>query len=271
MHEKRAPFNPAGGGMSEIVLFRTVAVVMGLVLGSFYNVCIHRGITGESVVDPPRSRCPKCGHDLSWWENIPLVSWAVLRGKCRSCRLPISVRYPLVEALSGGLALALAVRFGMSGAFAAYFLFFGLLIVLSFIDWETMTLPLCPMLIGAGAAFALSEPVLGVSFVDAGFAAVGGAGCFWGIRLAYRRLRGIEGMGEGDVYLMLLLGPLVGGDLLPLVVIVGGVGLMVASLFMTRGKAEERMTQPIPFGPFLCLGAVFAVLVGDSIMNWWMG
>lgn len=295
--------------MTETVAFNILACILGLVLGSFYNVCIHRGITGESVVNPPRSKCPDCGHLLSWWENIPLVSYLILRGRCHNCKQGISLRYPLVEALSGAIALALALKFGPGAKWAVYMAFSGLLIVLGFIDLATMFLPLYPMLVGAGAALICAPLFLGIPLVDAALAAGAGAGCFWAVRAAYKRLRGIEGLGEGDIWLMLLIGPLVGLDQLPFIIIFSGLGLVATSVFFLRGGAgpegdetavedttagtiatkeattgpggdedaeqedEERgpLQTPIPYGPFLCAAAIAAVLVGQDVLHWYLG
>lgn len=263
--------------MDQTLLFRILATVLGLVLGSFYNVCIHRSLTGESVTNPPRSKCPKCGHFLSWWENIPLLSWLLLRGRCRSCKKPISIRYPAVEALSGAIALALALKFGPGFKFAAYMAFSGLLIVLAFIDLASFMLPLYPMLIGAAAAMVCAPLMLDIPLHDAALAAGLGAGMFWLVRLAYRKLRGVEGLGEGDVWLMLLLGPLVGTRHLPFIILVSGITLIASSaFFLLGGHAQDdddagALRTPIPYGPFLCLATILAILWGDDVLLWYLG
>lgn len=276
MPENPGAFNRKAARMDETTVFRILATVLGLVLGSFYNVCIHRGLTGESIANPPRSKCPKCGHFLSWWENIPLVSWLLLRGRCRSCRKPISARYPLVEALSGAVALALAVKFGPGMTFAVYLAFSGLLIVLAFIDLASFMLPLWPMIIGAVLAMVCAPLFLGIPLLDALLAAGVGAGTFWLVRWAYRRLRGIEGLGEGDIWLMLLLGPLTGLRHLPFVILASGVSLIAFNLPMLlrqghRDAQGNPMQTPIPYGPFLCLAAMLAILVGDDVLAWYLG
>lgn len=259
--------------MDPTTVFHILALVLGLVLGSFYNVCIHRGLTGESVANPPRSKCPKCGHFLSWWENIPLVSWVILRGRCRECRETISIRYPVVEAVSGAIALALALKFGPGMQFAVYLAFSGLLIVLAFIDLASFMLPLYPMIIGAVAALVCAPLFLGIPLLDALLAAALGAGSFFLIRLFYRKVRGIEGLGEGDIWLMLLLGPLVGTRHLPFIILVSGVTLIVCSIpFVSRRDADGNPLQtPVPYGPFLCLATILAILVGDEALAWYLG
>ncbi|WP_461209752.1 prepilin peptidase [Desulfocurvus sp. DL9XJH121] len=268
--------------MNDTLPFRILAVILGLVLGSFYNVCIHRTVSGESVVDPPRSKCPLCGRTLTWWENIPLLSYALLRGRCHGCKAPISPRYPLVEALSGLICLALAVRFGPGLKFVAYTGFCGLLLVLAFIDLATMTLPLYPMIAGAAAALACAPLVLDIPLSDAALAAALGAGGFWLVRFLYKRLRGVEGLGEGDIWLMLLIGPLVGVANLPFVVMVSGVGLILASVVMLRHRPDtfedddidydelSALQTPVPYGPFLCAAAVLAILWGRDVLMWYL-
>ena len=269
--------------MNELALFHTLAAILGLVVGSFYNVCIHRTITGESVANPPRSKCPHCGTFLKWYDNIPLVSYALLLGRCRTCKTRISPRYPIVEALSGAASLALALKFGPGWQWAAYTAFSGLLIVLAFIDLDTMTLPLYPMIGGAVVALAISQPVLGIPYMDAVLAAALGAGGFWLVRLLYKVLRGIEGLGEGDIWLMLLIGPLVGVKNLPFVIMASGVGLIAASALMLRRRPDTyedddidydelgAMQTPIPYGPFLCAAGLAAVLWGDEVLRWYLG
>lgn len=242
--------------------FHGLSLVLGLCLGSFYNVCIHRTISGESVANPPRSKCPQCGHFLAWWENIPLLSYALLLGKCRSCRCHISARYPLVEGLSALIALALAITFGPGPKWAAYMAFSGLFIVISFIDLETYTLPLRPMLIGSLAALGLAPTVLGVDLVDSMLGAVVGAGLFWTVNAVYTRVRGVQGMGEGDVYLIFLIGALTGLSMLPPVIIISAATAGIVGFIAARGDGDKRESA-LPYGPFLCLAAILVILWGD--------
>lgn len=243
--------------------FPGLAFVIGLCLGSFYNVCIHRTISGESVSNPPRSKCPKCGHFLSWWENIPLVSYMLLLGKCRECRERISPRYPLVEALNGVIALGLAIKFGPGPQWAAYMLFCGLFIVISFIDMETFTLPLRPMLVGCLAAVFSAPTILGISPINSILGGVTGAVVFWGVRKAYARIRGVEGMGDGDIYLIFLIGALTGLDLLAPVIVISAALAGITGYIISRGR-EDAWETALPYGPFLCIAATFAIFFGDS-------
>lgn len=248
--------------------FIILAGVTGLVFGSFYNVCIHRYLTGQSVVRPG-SHCPDCGHPLAWWENIPLMSFLALRGRCRVCRRPISWRYPLVEAVAGLWAVLLALRFGWSPEWLVYFAFGGALIVASFIDLELFILPDVITLPGAVLAPLCAVFVLGQDWRDVLAGAAIGSGAFLAIQIVYRRLRGVEGLGTGDVKLMLLLGALIGPRGLPLAVFGGSLLGLAASLFYLR--RGEGLRTAIPFGPFLSLGGMLAMLAGDEFWLWYLG
>lgn len=253
-------------------VFPYAAAVIGLCLGSFYNVCIHRYLTGESIV-LPASHCPKCGRRLSWWENLPLVSYLALKGRCRGCGEAISPRYPLVEGLSGVWAVLLALEYGPSAAWLVYMFFGGLFIVMSFIDLEIFILPDVMTLPGAGLAFLSAVFILDVPVLESVIGALAGAGIFLFIQVVFRVLRGIEGLGTGDIKLMLLIGALLGWKSLPLVVLIGSsLGLVGSVVLMKRANVDARgMQTAIPFGPFLCLGGMVYILYGPSIWTWYLG
>lgn len=252
-----------------LMIFPWFSLALGLIMGSFYNVCVHRYLTGQKVNDPKRSHCPKCGHQLSWWENLPLLSYVILRGRCHACGESISIRYPLVEALSGALALALAFRYGPSPEWLVYMVFGGALIVASFIDFAEYILPDAVTLGGAPVAFVCAGLLLDVGWLDSLIGAVLGAGLFLALQRIYRRVRGDEGMGTGDVKLMLMLGALTGWQALAFIIFTGSLSALMASLAYLRGGGGMRTA--VPFGPFLALGALLYVLVGDTVMNWYMG
>jgi leader peptidase (prepilin peptidase)/N-methyltransferase len=247
------------------VCFDIFAFVLGLVLGSFYNVCIHRYLTGKSIV-LPASHCPECEHKLSWWENIPLISFMILRGKCRSCGQKISLRYPVVELISGLLTLGLALKFGSGVIFFVYLFFFGLLIVASFIDLDSFILPDIITLHGGILALAASF-ILPISWQDAFLGAVLGSGSFWVLQKGYKLLKGIDGLGTGDVKLMFMLGALLGWQGLPVMVFIAALtGLMASLYYLKRDKSKGTQTR-IPFGPFLSLGTVICILAGDVVFE----
>ncbi len=259
----------------SIPFFPLVACILGLVLGSFYNVCIHRYISEESIVKP-RSKCPKCGHQLSWWENIPLLSYILLMGRCRGCKKPISPRYPLVELISGLWALSLALKFGASAVFLFYMIIGGILIVASFIDLQLYILPDKLTLPGAAIALAgayfILLPAMGrPTLMDSLIGAAAGAGVFLILQQLYRRLKGVEGLGTGDIKLMLLLGAMLGWQALPLMVTASAVSALVASLYYMLKPGGAALQTMVPFGPFLSLGGMLYVLYGDAAQRYLAG
>ncbi|MFW6311309.1 MAG: prepilin peptidase [Nanoarchaeota archaeon] len=243
-----------------------ISLLIGLCLGSFYNVCIHRYITGESIV-LPASHCPKCNQNLSWWENIPVLSFVFLAGKCKSCSEPISIRYPIVELLSGFISVFLVVKFGIGIPYFLYMVMFGILIVVSFIDFEIFILPDTLILPGALFAF-LSSFFLPLDWQNSLAGMLVGAGLFLFIQQAYKAIRKIDGMGTGDIKFMLMLGAMTGLQGLPVLVLVAAFSSLFASMFLLRGvKTSKAMQTPIPFGPFLAFGAIFYIFCEDMILK----
>ena len=176
-------------------LFIPAATMLGLLLGSFYNVCIHRYLTGESILFPP-SHCPHCKQRLRFWELVPVLSYLLLGGKCARCRNPIHIRYPLVELLSGLTAGLLAWRYGPGIEFPVYLVFTGLLIVASGIDLECFILPDGITLGGALLAVPAAVFALGMHWSDVLLGAALGGGTFLAVLLVFRHLRGVDGMGR---------------------------------------------------------------------------
>lgn len=252
-----------------------LATVVGLVVGSFLNVCIHRMPAGESVVRP-RSRCPKCGAPIVWWQNVPVASWVILRGRCASCRAPISWRYPAVEALTGALTLGLFRLLGPSPSFAISAVFAWMLVVLFFTDWDHQILPDDVTLTGFGIGLAAAwlNPALGPDGPGRLWAALSGAalgaGVLWAIGALWKRLRGVEAMGLGDVKMMAMVGAFTGptGALFTLFAasVVGAlVGLALVPL---RGRT---MRDVLPFGCFLAPAALAALLWSRRAVDAYLG
>lgn len=248
-----------------VPFFPWAAGLLGLVLGSFYTVCVHRYLTEQSIV-LPGSHCPHCHHPLSWWENIPLLSYVLLWGRCRACKTAISWRYPLMEALSATWAVAIAVRFGPCWLWVALMTVGGLFLVASFIDLVLYILP--DALTLPGAALGIATGILGLDLTmeQSLIGAIGGAGFFWLLRFVYLKTKGIEALGMGDVKLMLMIGGLTGWMGLPAAILFAGVGALAFSPFFVWGSKDKGRT-PIPFGPFLCLGCMLALLWGDALMR----
>lgn len=252
--------------MTPFVPEALVAIV-GAVVGSFLNVCIYRLPKGESVVRPP-SACPQCGQGLPWFDNIPIVSYVLLGGRCRGCRQRISIRYPTVELLTALIFVGGWVVYGPTPLLASRLFFGCALIVLFAVDLEHYLLPNAVTLSGivVGLVFScFTEP--GWRSAAAG-TAIGG-GVLFVIAEAYSRLRHEEGLGMGDVKMLAMIGAFVGWKLTI-------VTLMMASLagsFVGLGVIATRrggMKYALPFGTFLALGAGLATTVGPSVLDWYL-
>ena len=218
----------------------------------------------------PRSRCPSCGHVLAWHENIPLLSWLRLRGKCSACSAPISLRYPIIEALTGALFAAVAWRFGATAATAVYATALGLLVAAAFIDLDTTLLPdqLTLPLVGLGL-LAAWQGWIPVSLADATLGALFGYFSLWAIASLYKLLRGAEGMAEGDFKLLSGLGALLGWQALPSVVLLSSAVGAAVGIYMIAARGHQREV-PIPFGPYLAGGGVAALFFGAQLSRLWL-
>ncbi|HPD20123.1 MAG: prepilin peptidase [Desulfomonilia bacterium] len=242
--------------------------VIGLFIGSFLNVCIHRIPREESIVFPS-SRCPGCGAKIKPWDNIPVLSYLILRGKCRSCKEKISIRYPLVETLSALLALAMLYRFGLNASFAVYYAWACALLVITFIDLDHQIIPDSLSIGGIVVGLALVW-WMPVSYKDA-FIGLGlGAGLLVAVIYGYYFLTGKQGMGGGDVKLLGMIGVFTGWQGVLFTIFTGSLlGSLVGIPWALLQK--KNMQTAIPFGPFLALGALLYVLFGEMIITWYFG
>ncbi|HET9580451.1 MAG TPA: A24 family peptidase [Usitatibacter sp.] len=264
---------------------------LGLCVGSFLNVVIHRlpkmmearwradcaELEGRDPppAEPynlvkPDSACPSCGAPIRAWQNVPVLSWVALRGKCASCKAPIGVRYPLVELFTGALSVLVAWRFGYSWQLPASLAFTWALVALTFIDFDTQLLPddiTLPLLWGG-----LAANLFGV-FIDlraAVLGAIAGYLVLWVVYWGFRLLAKKEGMGYGDFKLLAAIGAWTGWQVLPFVIVASaGVGAIVGGLvlWLSRRGADTR----IPFGPYLALGGILGLLWGREAITWWLG
>lgn len=261
-----------------------MSFIFGLLFGSFGNVVIWRLPRGESL-SVPASHCPKCETPITWYDNIPVASWLLLRAKCRSCGAPISARYPSVELLSGLLWLAATLHFGLSVQAAVCICFFYVLLLLAFIDLDTMRLPnsLVGLLAVVGIVGVVITQVTGVPAVPlmplgsgifaipVVFSLVGAAlsaGVVLLVALAYSRVRGTEGFGMGDIKLLFVIGLFLGPYGL-VVLLFGSLFGAVFGLVMSR-RSSEGMRYKFPFGPFLALAAIIVTLVGAPAVTWYV-
>ena len=276
-------------------LIYVIAGIFGAVIGSFLNVVIHRVPREESIV-LPSSRCPSCGAEISFYDNVPVLSYLMLGGRCRSCKVRISARYPAVEALTALLWVAVAWRDGLSFALPFDLIFVTAITALIFIDAEHMILP--NAITYPGIAFALiarvalpflmgaphfddlpmllngvlaGMPMWAASLVGALIGALAGGGSLWLMGWIWEKLRGVEAMGLGDVKMMFMVGAYLGWRLTVLNIFLGVLSgsLIGIALMLRQGKRDMKML--LPFGVFLGIGAIAALLFGSQIVDWYAG
>jgi leader peptidase (prepilin peptidase) / N-methyltransferase len=243
------------------------AALFGAIIGSFLNVCIHRLPRDTSIVWPA-SACPTCGRALSWFENIPIVSYAFLLGRCRSCRAPISMRYPIVEALTAAM-FALAFWYYGPGPLLISRLIFGCaLIVLFAIDLEHHLLPNVITLTGIIVGFLLSFTTEQPGWRSSLIGIVAGGGVLFLIAEGYYRVRHEEGLGMGDVKMLAMMGAFLGWPLAILSLMIASVaGTIVGLALIVTGRGT--MKYALPFGTFLAIGAAVSAAAGQAILSWY--
>jgi leader peptidase (prepilin peptidase)/N-methyltransferase len=250
--------------------FEITAFLLGLVVGSFANVCIHRLPRGESVVSPP-SRCPGCGARIEARDNLPVLGWLLLRGRCRRCRAPISWRYPAVEAANGLLWLGLAVLHGARWSTAVEMALVTALLILSLIDLDHQILPDVITLPGIASGLAVSFlPEWRVSPVTAFAAAAGGWLAFAVVAKAYEKARGVEGLGQGDWKLAAMLGAFLGWQKMLLTVLLASTAGTVVGLLAIALRGRD-MRYALPLGTFLGASGTLVLFVGDLLLAWYRG
>jgi leader peptidase (prepilin peptidase)/N-methyltransferase len=242
--------------------------LFGALIGSFLNVCIHRLPRGESIVWPG-SACPGCRRELSWYENIPIFSYAFLRGRCRTCHVPISVRYPVVEALTAAMFALAWWHYGPTALLASRVVFGCALIVLFAIDLEHHLLPNPITLPGIVAGFLFSF-FAGPGWLSSLIGIVVGGGVLFLIAEGYYRVRHEEGLGMGDVKMLAMIGAFLGWPLTLLSLMFASfVGTIIGLALIATGRGT--MKYALPFGTFLALGAAVSATVGQKILEWYLG
>lgn len=258
--------------MPEIIYF-----VLGLIVGSFANVCIYRLPREESIIKPA-SHCPFCQASICWYDNIPLLSFILLRGRCRTCHRRILFRYPLVEFLSGLLFLLVGRKIGFSPLVLFYWYLFILLIIATFTDFAHLIIPdvisLPGILVGLIASFIFPEMMKAIGHADSllksFLGSIIGAGAIWLVGVLGAAIFHKEAMGGGDVKLMAMVGTFLGTKLTLLTIFLGAFfGALVGGiLILFRLKTRKDY---IPFGPYLALGAVISFFAGERLLNWYLG
>src|SRR5262249_42880208 len=247
--------------------------VIGAVVGSFLNVCIVRLPARESIAHPP-SRCPACKAPIAFYDNIPLLSYLILRGRCRACAAPISPRYFIVEFLTGLFAVALFFRFGLAPSLFIYAIFAAALVVISFIDLDIQIIPdvisLPGIVLGLLASFVPAARIdhlsLPPSPLDSLLGVLVGGGVLYLVAWLYELVTRTEGMGGGDIKLLAMMGAFLGWPGVPLALFFASLAgaLIGIVLMVSTGKG---MKLRIPFGPFLCLGALAYLFFGRWIVE----
>ena len=250
------------------VIMTIFSFLFGLILGSFLNVCIHRIPRKKSIINPPSS-CPKCGERIRYYDNIPMISYILLLGKCRACRHPIPTSYPIVELMTGLLSIALFMRYGLSPQYFLFLAFSASLIVVCFIDLHHKIIPDTISLPGIlfGLAISFFE-LINISWSDSLIGIIGGGGFFYLVGIVFEWLRGKEGMGGGDVKLLALIGAWMGWKSLPYIVLISSfTGTLIGggSLLLAGRKFSEK----IPYGPFLVLGTLVYLFFETELKYLW--
>ena len=249
-------------GVAEFVL-----ALAGLCIGSFLNVCIHRLPLKQSVVHPG-SRCPDCGYALRWYDNVPVISYVALRGRCRSCSRPISLQYPLVEIVTAVIFVAHWYAFGPSVLLPVRLAFACALIVLFMIDLEHQILPDVITLPGIVSGV-IASVFLPPGPLMSGLGVVAGGGLLWAIAEAWYRLRKVEAMGFGDVKMLAMVGAWLGVKMVLLTFVLSSMlGGVIGAVLIGSRRAD--MATRVPFGTMLAVGALVASMYGESLLSWYL-
>jgi len=274
--------------LTESLAMGAVAGMVGLCVGSFLNVVIHRlpkmldrgwraqcaELSGQSPPEgphynliTPRSECPACGHRIAAYENIPVASYLLLRGRCSACHAPISRRYPAVELLTCAVTVAALFRFGVTPTTLAAWVFLWSLTALTFIDFDTQLLPdnITLPLLWAGLVANVAGFLPGVSLRDAVIGAIAGYLALWTIYWLFKLIRGKEGMGYGDFKLLAAVGAWLGWQMLPLIVLLSSVVGAVIGLGLVAFKGRDHQI-PLAFGPYLAIAGAIALFFGKPLI-----
>jgi leader peptidase (prepilin peptidase)/N-methyltransferase len=239
----------------------------GLCVGSFLNVCIYRLPAAKSIVFPG-SRCPVCETPIRFYDNVPVLSYLLLRGRCRQCRSSISIRYPAVELMTGLFSLALFVKFGLSAQSVVYFAFIAVLLVITFIDIDHRIIPNVLSLPGILVFFCAALAVPSMTWLDSLMGVVVGGGSLMLVAATYYLLTRKEGMGVGDIKLLAMIGAMIGWKgVLFTIFVSSAVGTLVGLAVMIATRQNLKLA--VPFGPFLAIGAVTYIFFGPHLVAWY--
>lgn len=255
-------------GMIPEYLIGGVLFVFGACIGSFLNVCIYRLPLSQSIVFPP-SACPQCKRPIAPWDNIPIISYLLLLGRCRFCRMPISMRYPLVELITGLSGAAVYLKFGLTLESLVFFAFIASLIVVIFIDIDYQIIPDVISLTGIPLFFLASVFIVSTTVTESLLGILAGGGSLLAVAVIYRMLTGKEGMGGGDIKLLAMIGALCGWKGVLFTIFVSSFAGTIVGIAIMVLK-EKNMKLALPFGPFLSLGAITYLFFGPELVNWYL-
>ncbi|QTA81507.1 Type 4 prepilin-like proteins leader peptide-processing enzyme [Desulfonema limicola] len=244
-----------------------VVFIFGLCIGSFLNVCIFRLPISKSIVYPPSS-CPECGYMIKFYDNIPVLSYMFLLGRCRQCKTRISVRYPLIELLSGFFAVCTFLKFGLNLEGLVYYVFIAVLLVITFIDIDHRIIPNIISLPGIPIFFIAAFAVPSVTWQESVTGILTGGGSLYAVAWTYCLITGKEGMGGGDIKLLAMMGGLIGWKGVLFTIFVGSaVGTIAGLIVMLYTRMNMKLA--VPFGPFLSIGAITYIFFGTEIIFWY--
>ena len=249
--------------MIELILF-----IFGSCIGSFLNVCIYRLPNSKSIVYPP-SACPGCGTPIRFYDNIPILSFLLLRGKCRSCHTRVSLRYPLIELMGGLFAICVYLKFGISLHALIYYILIASLIVVIFIDIDYMIIPNEITLPGIPVGFIAALFLPEITYIDSLLGISLGFGVFWIIGQVHYMIRKTEGMGGGDIKLLAMIGAFIGWKGILLTIFLSSA---IGTISNIPGMLASRkfFNYKLPYGPFIAIGAIIHIFFGDKLIDWYI-
>ena len=241
---------------------------LGMCIGSFLNVCIYRLPAGKSIVRPA-SACPSCGTVIRWYDNIPLISYVILLGRCRGCNTRISIRYPIIEVLCGLFALACGMHHGYGLPALIYFILIAALLVITFIDIDHRIIPDIISLPGIPLGFLSSFFLPQLRWSDSLIGILAGGGSLLAVAWGYQLITGKDGMGGGDVKLLAMIGAFLGWKGVLFTIMASSlIGTVIGVTLMVRSGKDMKMA--VPFGPFLATGAIIYIFWGPRLVEWYL-
>jgi len=243
--------------------------IFGMNIGSFMNVCIYRLPASKSIINPARSICPNCGNIIRFYDNIPVLSYLWLKGKCRHCNSPIAFRYLLIELIGGFFALCIYFKFGITIEAFLYYALISSLLVITFIDIDHQIIPDVISLPGIPIFFLASFAFAAITYKDSLLGILAGGGSLLLVAVTYSLLTKKEGMGGGDIKLLAMIGAALGWKGVLFTIFIGSaIGSLAGIIIILRTRRGLKLA--VPFGPFLSMGAIIYIFFGSGIIHWYL-